>query len=120
MGYVRRAVTERTIAALAASGLSAVVGCLERESEQLVITDTSMTPRHEERTVLLSGTVENESSEERSGTVVGEVTITETGDEFTDSKDVSLDGGDSTRFELRIPVQSPEERLSFSYSLDIE
>ena len=86
-----------------------MAGCIEeKKSEGLVIEEGTATTKHDEREIILSGRVENEASNERSGTIVGE-------EVFTESKDITLEGHDSSRFDLNIPVESPNERINYSY-----
>lgn len=116
----RRGFIETTGAMVIACGSLTIAGCLgEEESDGLIITEGTATTEHEEREVILSGTVKNEAHEERFGTVVGEVTIRETDEVFTESKDVTLEGHESTRFELRIIVESPTDRLNYSYRISV-
>jgi len=116
----RREFTETTGTVLLACGFLTIPGCLEKEvSDGLIIVEGTATTNHDERKVILSGIVKNEASEEGSGTVVGEITIRETGEVFTVSKDVTLEGHESTRFELEITVKSPTERLNYSYRLTV-
>ena len=116
----RRGFIKTRGAMLIACGSLTIAGCLEEEeSDGLIITEGTATTEHEEREAILSGTVKNEASEERFGTVVGEVTIRETDEVFTESKDVTLEGRESTRFKLRIIVESPADRLNYSYRIAV-
>ena len=112
----------KALAIPTASGLSVITGCLgdEGASERLVIENGTATTNHKEREVTLSGTVKNEGSEARSGEIVGKVTIRETDVVFRESKDITLNSHESVQFNLTILVESPSERLNYSYLITVE